>query len=117
MASRLRVFVCVDGGPFTRGDEGCPNVAAHTPHPVGYVSHSNWADDALLVADQKECHGGRRWAIWVPKRPDLRIAKDWPPAPCDWGGCDAEDVAERFDPTLREWLPVCVQHTGVEVSR
>lgn len=32
---------------------------------------------------------------------------------CDWGGCDAESVAERAtgDPDM-PWLPVCAFHSG-----
>lgn len=29
---------------------------------------------------------------------------------CDWGGCDDESTAERFDPNTGEWLGVCSRH-------
>ncbi len=105
----------------------CPNEANHTPHPTGYISNSNWADDAMVVADQKRCDGCGLFAIWVPKRPDLRIAVNWPPTDCDWGGCDEEGVAERFWPEVElatngevrpgRWLPVCRVHTGIRERR
>lgn len=95
----------------------CPNEANHAWHPTGYASHSNWADDAMLVANQSECPGCGGWDIWTPKRKDLRIALDWPPPSCDWGGCDAEGVAERYCCELGAWLPVCRAHTGVKERR
>lgn len=105
------------------GAEPCPNAANHTPHPTGYIAHASWADDALTVADQRVCPGCGRWEIWVPKRPDLRIALDWPPPICDRGGCDEDGVAERFRPEVEvsttgeirpgRWLPVCRVHTGL----
>ena len=99
----------------------CPNAANHTSHPSGYVADSNWADDAMLVADVQRCGGCGRYELWVPKRPDLRIAVDWPPPDCDWGSCDQEGVAERLHPgndtTPAVWLPVCKTHTGVHPER
>ncbi len=41
--------------------------------------------------------------------------RDLPPegaGSCDWGGCWADSVAERFSAELKEWLPVCEQHAG-----
>lgn len=95
----------------------CPNVAKHTPHPAVYVSHSAWADDALLVADQQICPGCSGWQIWVPRRPDLRIAVDWPAGCCDWGGCDEESVGERYYEETRQWLAVCRTHVGTVPRR
>jgi hypothetical protein len=86
----------------------CPNAANHAPRPTGYAPH--WADDALLVADQSRCPGCGRWAVWTPKRPDLRIAPGWPPGTCDWGGCDGDGVAERYAAPFDAWLPVCADH-------
>ncbi len=113
-----RAYLCWDGGPFVRGNESCPNVDQHTPYPVGYVSNSSaWADDALVVADQKRCEGCGELVVWVPKRPDLRVVPDWPPGSCDWGSCDEEGVAERFHPESHKWLPVCRKHTGIQARR
>lgn len=109
-----RVIICTLRGPFERGDESCPNVAAHTPWPVGYLPRAAWVEDALLVADQKKCSGCGDLVVWVPRRPDLRIATEWPPPTCDWGGCDGEGVAERFHPGAGEWVAVCRTHTGVD---
>lgn len=99
----------------------CPDAAGHTPHPTGYVANSNWADDAMVVADVEKCAGCDLFEVWVPKRPDLRIAVDWPPPDCDWGNCDQEGVAERLHPgdanTPAVWLPVCKTHTGVKTRR
>lgn len=30
---------------------------------------------------------------------------------CDWGDCDAEAIATRWDAELGQWLPVCKDHT------
>jgi hypothetical protein len=112
---------------MTNAAAPCPNEANHTPHPKGYVAHSNWADDAMLVADQQRCDGCGRHEIWVPKRPDLRIAANWPPGTCDWGGCDDDGVAERYCPEVQlsdtddtrpgTWLAVCRRHTGLRPRR
>lgn len=91
----------------------CPNAGNHQWHPDGYSAHSGWADKALVVADQERCPGCDGWEIWVPKRPDLRIAEHWL-ADCDWGGCDTECVGERFAVELGEWLPVCEVHAEVD---
>jgi len=90
----------------------CPNAAAHQWHPSSYVAHSWWADCALLIATQEKCPGCGGWEIWVPRRADLRIAVNWPPPDCDWGGCDEEGVAERL--WEGRWLPVCVLHIDLE---
>lgn len=98
-----------------RDDEGtpepstCPNAALHEPHPTGYVAHAGWADNALQVADQKKCSGCGGWEIWVPKRPDLRIAQTW--GDC---GCGAEGVGERL--IDGEWRAVCGTHLGLETT-
>lgn len=98
------------------GAPPCPNVANHQPHPTGYVNNATWADDALLVAEQERCTGCGRWEIWVPFRPGLRIAVDWPPSSCDWGGCNGDGVAERRD-SSGTWLPVCRDHLGITLRR
>lgn len=120
--ARFQIRVC-GGGSMRVGNPDCPNAANHQPHPSGYISCSDWADDALIVADQQECAGCGRLEIWVPKRADLRIAADWPPPVCDWGGCDADGVAERFWPEVQlpvdgelrvgRWLSVCAEHAEV----
>lgn len=109
--SRLQIRVCAGG--MAAGNQDCPNAAQHQPHPTGYVSHSNWADDALIVATQAQCPGCGGLELWVPKRPDLRIVKDWPGACCDWGRCEADSVGERFDPE-HGWLTVCAEHVRVK---
>ncbi|GAA4439701.1 hypothetical protein [Phytohabitans houttuyneae] len=97
-------------------DTTCPNVANHVPQPAGYVAASGWADNAMIVAVQRQCDGCGRWALWVPKRADLRVA-GWPTGTCDWGGCDVEAVAERRDPESGRWLQVCRKHTGIKPRR
>lgn len=32
------------------------------------------------------------------------------PGSCDWGFCDDEPVAWRWDDCGEQWLPVCVGH-------
>jgi hypothetical protein len=52
--------------------------------------------------------------------------QDYPPpgrphGTCDWGHCDADVVAWRWDPDSRRFLPVCEQHrswaTEIRVPR
>ncbi len=115
------------GMKSTRIATPCPNDANHTPHPAGYIALADWADDALVVADNVYCEGCGQPVIWTPKRADLRIAVDWPPGTCDWGGCDEDAVAERFWPQVElatsgelragAWLPVCRTHTGLKPRR
>ena len=31
---------------------------------------------------------------------------------CDWGGCDLESYAERWEPKQGQWLAVCRRHAG-----
>lgn len=47
----------------------CPNAVQHTPHPVGYVAHSDWADQMLKTHRQKRCDGCGILNIWEPKDP------------------------------------------------
>jgi len=39
----------------------------HTPHPQGYVAHSEWADLMMETHTQRECRGCGRWMVWEPK--------------------------------------------------
>lgn len=48
-------------------DPGCPNAEQHTPHPVGYGAHSNWAEQMLETHQQKRCDGCGLLNIWVPR--------------------------------------------------
>jgi hypothetical protein len=113
----LKIRPC--GGPVEPAS-GCPNAANHQPHPSGYVACSNWADDSLLVATQKRCLGCGGLELWVPKRPDLRLAVfsvERRLVFCGWGRysdgatCGAEAVAERL--SGEAWVAVCADHTGV----
>jgi hypothetical protein len=45
----------------------CPNEAEHTPHPIDYMSHAEWAEGMLKTHRQVVCEGCGRLAIWVPK--------------------------------------------------
>jgi hypothetical protein len=45
----------------------CPDVASHTPHPKGYLQHSDWADRMLKTHRQGQCPTCGYWAIWTPK--------------------------------------------------
>jgi hypothetical protein len=53
----------------TRTDD-CPNADQHTPHPSGYVQHSNWAEEMLKTHTQQPCKGCGKWAIWTPNGQD-----------------------------------------------
>jgi hypothetical protein len=35
---------------------------------------------------------------------------------CDWGGCNADAVAARYEKTQKAWLPVCESHMVGPVS-
>ncbi len=107
-----RVFVCTLDGPLIV-DADCPNSGSHQPHPRGYIAQSAWAEAALHVADQQHCAGCGKWAIWVPKRADLRISKAWPNSDCS---CGNEGVGERL--IDGEWVSVCPGHvTTATVDR
>ncbi len=36
---------------------------------------------------------------------------------CDWGGCEREAMAERFDGESGRWLSVCRGHSGHGLDR
>jgi hypothetical protein len=46
--------------------EPCPNAAAHTPHPTGYLAHAEWAERKMKTHHQVKCDGCGLYAIWVP---------------------------------------------------
>lgn len=46
----------------------CPNAAAHTPEPKGYLAWHAWAARMAETHHQIRCSGCGRYAIWVPGR-------------------------------------------------
>lgn len=48
-------------------DLDCPNADQHTPHPAGYVQHSDWAERMGETHVQQRCEGCGKWNIWAPK--------------------------------------------------
>ncbi|GAA0527128.1 hypothetical protein GCM10010172_04570 [Paractinoplanes ferrugineus] len=44
---------------------------------------------------------------------DLRPMREDSTFTCDWGYCDEESVAERFDPASGRWLAVCRKDSTV----
>lgn len=44
----------------------CPNEAAHTVHPAGYVAHGEWADQMMRTHRQKACRGCKCHSVWEP---------------------------------------------------
>lgn len=44
----------------------CPNAAAHTPCPTGYLEHGEWAEKKMKTHHQIKCEGCGLYAIWVP---------------------------------------------------
>jgi hypothetical protein len=44
----------------------CPRVESHTPHPEGYLAHSEWAEKMLKTHRQVQCSECGLWTIWVP---------------------------------------------------
>jgi hypothetical protein len=51
----------------THPDPDCPNADQHTPHPAGYIQHSDWAESMLTTHRQQRCEGCGNWNIWTPK--------------------------------------------------
>lgn len=49
------------------GRSPCPNAAAHTPCPRGFIAWHEWAEAMSRTHRQVQCRGCGRWAIWVPK--------------------------------------------------
>lgn len=101
----------------------CPTQELHQWHPRSYIAHSAWADDTLLIADQRRCPGCKGWVIWTPKRSDLRPwGADWTSPTCigslaGGGACTKDAICERL---IQEeaiipavWWPVCYDHTGL----
>ncbi len=39
----------------------------HTPHPSGYIEHSEWARKMLKTHKQSRCPVCGLWSIWMPK--------------------------------------------------
>lgn len=103
-----QIFLC---GPTSGGiapPSDCLDAASHQLHPAGYIQHSEWADRAQVVATQRQCPSCDLWAIWTPRRADLRVSL-WPEA-CRWSeGCRGESVGER---RIGDggWVPVCRRH-------
>ena len=54
-------------------DPPCPNAAAHTPAPSGYVAWHLWAEEMGRTHTQAKCPGCGRYQIWkpTPGAPDL----------------------------------------------
>jgi hypothetical protein len=46
----------------------CPNGAAHTPCPAGYVQWWSWCEQMNRTHDQKACEGCGHWAIWYERQ-------------------------------------------------
>lgn len=57
----------------------CSNTANHTPHPVGYLAHGEWAERMMRTHEQVRCAVCGLWEIWVPKVAD-NASPGLPPA-------------------------------------
>jgi hypothetical protein len=68
---RNQVFICDlgydPGMPLFTPPATTPECEPHTPHPSGYVAHSEWADLMMETHDQRQCRGCGLWMIWEPK--------------------------------------------------
>jgi hypothetical protein len=49
-----------------RREQECPNAAAHTPHPTGYLAKDEWAEEKMKTHHQVKCEGCGLYMIWVP---------------------------------------------------
>lgn len=47
----------------------CPNEAAHTPAPAGYVAWHEWAAKMGRTHRQVRCPGCGLFRVWVSKKP------------------------------------------------
>ncbi len=47
----------------------CPNHAAHTPCPEGYIAWHSWAEKKSKTHQQERCPECGLFAIWKPKKP------------------------------------------------
>lgn len=56
--------------PLTVPPPRTPECEPHTPHPAGYVAHSDWADMMMTTHEPRQCRGCGLWAIWEPKGTD-----------------------------------------------
>jgi hypothetical protein len=53
--------------PGTIKPEDCPNRAAHTEGPAGYIAWHNWAERNGKTHTQRRCPGCNRFTIWERK--------------------------------------------------
>jgi hypothetical protein len=67
-----QVFICDLG--YTEGETPLvtppaesPDCEPHTPHPSGYIAHSDWAGQMMKTHRQRKCKGCGKYQIWVPK--------------------------------------------------
>lgn len=47
--------------------EDCPDAAAHTTSPRGYLAWHEWAEKKQRTHVQVRCQTCGKWAIWVKK--------------------------------------------------
>lgn len=62
-----RAILCEDIERLTTPNPRCPNAAAHTPGPKGYIAWFNWADEMARTHRQRRCDGCGLLVIWEPK--------------------------------------------------
>lgn len=65
-----KIYICTDDEPearWRRRNPDCPNVAAHTLQPVGYLAWHAWADRMSKTHRQLRCPGCDSLTIWEPK--------------------------------------------------
>lgn len=65
-----RVYLCgVDDGTRVVPNPECPNAAAHTPEPLGYLEWHDWAAQMIKTHKQRACPMCNRLCIWEQRPP------------------------------------------------
>lgn len=75
MRRSTKTYICdlgyhPDTTPLVTPPPLTPECEPHTPHPAGYIAHSDWADVMTATHEPRRCRGCGRWAIWEPMEAD-----------------------------------------------
>ena len=65
-----KTYLCTDEEPLSMWEvpyPECPNAAAHTKNPRGYLAWHAWAESMGETNVQERCEGCGMYVIWKPK--------------------------------------------------
>lgn len=67
MTRRRPTFICLPDTTLRITNQQCPAAATHTPHPLGYIAESEWAEEMRETHEQRRCAECGEWEIWRAK--------------------------------------------------